>query len=143
MQHRVLSAGVVIAHGQPAGRRYLLLRAYQYWDFPKGMVEQGEQPLDAAIREVEEETTLNDLHFAWGHDYFETGPYNRGKVARYYIAETETDGVNLPINPELGRPEHDEFRWLQYDDAYTILPARVKPVIQWASRIIESGSMHS
>ena len=71
-----------------AGRRFLLLRAYRYWDFPKGAVEQQETPLAAAIREVCEETGLTGLEFAWGEDYLETEPYNRGKVARYYLART-------------------------------------------------------
>jgi len=34
----------------PQGWRFLLLRAFNHWDFPKGMVETGEEPLAAAIR---------------------------------------------------------------------------------------------
>ena len=74
----------------PQGWRFLLLRAFNHWDFPKGMVEAGEEPLAAAIREVREETLITDLQFAWGEVYTETGPYSRGKVARYYIASTDT-----------------------------------------------------
>ena len=37
--------------------RVLLLRVYNYWDCPKGVVEPGEDPLAAARREVREETT--------------------------------------------------------------------------------------
>ncbi|MGH8579780.1 MAG: NUDIX domain-containing protein [Gammaproteobacteria bacterium] len=33
-----------------------MLRAYNYWDFPKGTVEPAEDPFEAACREVEEET---------------------------------------------------------------------------------------
>ena len=41
------------------GPRYLLLRAYKHWDFPKGMVEADEAPLAAARREVAEETGID------------------------------------------------------------------------------------
>src|SRR5690606_2169281 len=68
-----LSAGVVVVRDTPEGWRYLLLRAFTHWDFPKGMVEPGEDPLSAAVREVKEETLIEDLDFAWGHDYIETG----------------------------------------------------------------------
>ncbi|MGH8313228.1 MAG: NUDIX domain-containing protein, partial [Gammaproteobacteria bacterium] len=51
-----LSAGVAVLREAPAGRLFLLLRAWRYWDFPKGAVEPGETPLQAAIREVREET---------------------------------------------------------------------------------------
>ena len=47
-----LSAGVVVIRETHEGWLYLLLRAYNHWDFPKGMVEPGEEPLAAAIREV-------------------------------------------------------------------------------------------
>jgi len=59
----VLSAGAVIVRRFDSHYRYLLLRVRDYWDFPKGMVEPGEAPLAAAIRETEEETTLTDLDF--------------------------------------------------------------------------------
>ena len=61
-----LSAGVVVVRPADEGWRFLLLRAFNHWDFPKGMVEAGEEPLAAAIREVREESTIDDLEFAWG-----------------------------------------------------------------------------
>ena len=78
-----LSAGVVVVRRQGDDWLYLLLRAFNHWDFPKGMVESGEEPLAAAIREVEEESTIADLDFAWGEDSTQTGPYSGGKIARY------------------------------------------------------------
>ena len=83
--------------------RFLLLRAFNHWDFPKGMVEAGEQPLEAAVREVREESLIDDLDFAWGEDSTQTGPYSGGKVARYYLASTRQTDITLPFNPEIGR----------------------------------------
>ena len=82
-----MSAGVVVIRENHAHPRFLLLRAFRHWDFPKGLVEPGEKPLAAAIREVEEETTIADLEFRWGTLWKETGPYNRGKVARQPFGE--------------------------------------------------------
>lgn len=110
-----------------------MLRAFRNWDFPKGMLEKGETPLGAAIREVKEETTLEDLDFNWGEIYIETGPYSRGKVARYYIALTDSVDIDLPVNPEIGRPEHAEFRWVDLDEAKSMTSARLAPVIEWAA----------
>ena len=84
---------------------YLLLCAYDYWDFPKGQVEAGEDPLAAAIRETEEETTRTGLNFRWGHVVVETEPYGKNKIARYYIAESKAGGVGLPVSAELGHPD--------------------------------------
>ena len=131
-----LSAGVVVVRSVGDEWRFLLLRAFSHWDFPKGMVEPGESPIDAAVREVEEETTLADLRFDWGAEFVETGPYSRGKVARYYIARTERRKVDLPTNPELGRPEHSEYRWVGVVEASRLTSPRVRPVVDWACRRI-------
>ena len=132
------SAGVVVVNVTRPAVHYLLLRAYRNWDFPKGLVEPGEQPLDAALREVREETGLDNLLFDWGIGYVETGPYNRGKIARYYIARSEQTEVRLLINPELGFPEHHEARWVEFDAARALVSARLVPVIRWAQSIITS-----
>ncbi|BAV32400.1 NUDIX hydrolase [Sulfuricaulis limicola] len=132
-----LSAGVVIVRRFGDQYRYLLLRAGNYWDFSKGMVEPGEDPLAAAIREVEEETTLTGLNFHWGHPFIETEPYGKNKIARYYLAESPHGEVFLPVTEELGKPEHDEFRWLEYDAARGLLVPRVLAVLEWAGKIIQ------
>jgi bis(5'-nucleosidyl)-tetraphosphatase len=134
-----LSAGVVVVRQSGEGWRFLLLRAFNHWDFPKGMVEAGEEPLAAAIREVREESLIGDLEFAWGESWTQTGPYSRGKVARYFIARTNTADITLPVNPELGRPEHSEFRWVSYDEAMDLVSPRVRPVLQWAALALNLG----
>ena len=140
---KTLSAGVILVRNGGIDWNYLLLRAYAYWDFPKGIVEPGESPIEAAKREVEEETSLKKLDFRWGYDYRETGPYNRGKIARYYIAETNEDRVRLLPNPEIGKPEHDEYRWVSYEEALSLVAARVKEALQWAHKTITVESSES
>ena len=137
-QMPALSAGVIIVRFKAAAPHYLLLRVFNYWDFPKGMVEENEEPLAAALREVEEETALQHLVFVWGKEYRQTEPYRTwvAKVARYYLAESPSGHVHLPINPELGRPEHHEFRWLPYEQARPLLSDRVKPILDWANGLV-------
>jgi len=134
-----LSAGVVVVRQTAQGWRFLLLRAFNHWDFPKGMVETGEEPLAAAVREVHEESLIQDLEFVWGESSTQTGPYSRGKVACYFIAVTRTADVTLPVNPELGRPEHSEFRWVDYDEAVSLVSPRVRPVLNWAAQVMNLG----
>jgi 8-oxo-dGTP pyrophosphatase MutT (NUDIX family) len=90
-----LSAGVVVVSLVDRKLRFLLLRAYRNWDFPKGLVEPGEEPIEAAVREVREETTLDDISFDWGLVYMDTGPYNKGKISRYYIARSKETQITL------------------------------------------------
>ncbi len=134
MKPRRLAAGIVVVRQGPEGLRVLALRAYRNWDFPKGLVEAGEAPLAAARRETAEETGIVDLEFAWGHEYAETEPYAGNKVARYYVARTRSERVTLGPNPEIGRPEHHEYRWLAPAAAARLLPPRLQPILAWALR---------
>jgi 8-oxo-dGTP pyrophosphatase MutT (NUDIX family) len=132
----VLSAGAVVFRRTERGVRLLVLRAYKNWDFPKGIVESGEDALAAAKREVKEETGLRDVDYPFGDEYKETVPYAANKVARYYLAETEEHEVELPISTALGRPEHHEFRWVGFDEAEDLLPPRLAGVLEWARQTL-------
>lgn len=129
---RPFSAGVVVVRRFDGAWRFLLLRSFQYWDFPKGGVEPGEAPLAAAVRETREEAGLSDLAFRWGEAFIETEPYSRGKIARYYLAESPVGEVVVHPSPVLGRPEHEEFRWLSDRAARKLLVPRVRRVLDWA-----------
>jgi 8-oxo-dGTP pyrophosphatase MutT (NUDIX family) len=121
-----LSCGAVIVRQADDGWLTLMLRAYRNWDFPKGICEMGEQPLQAALREVAEETGIHKPTLRWGERYMETGPYHRGKVARYYLFSTEQEEIEMGISPETGRPEHHEYRWVSFDEAHDLAAPRVR-----------------
>jgi 8-oxo-dGTP pyrophosphatase MutT (NUDIX family) len=133
-----LSCGAVVVRRVDGGWVTLMLRAYRNWDFPKGLRESGETPLATATREVAEETGLRDLDFAWGEAHFDTGPYARGKTARYFLAETRTAEVTLGILPGATRPEHHEYRWVDFDMAHDLAAPRVRAVIRWARQILNA-----
>lgn len=132
------AAGVVVIRPEDGDCRFLLLRAYNYWDFPKGVVAPGEGPLETAIREAEEEAGITDLTFPWGTACHQTEPYRGGrKVARYYAARTRQVDLTLPVSPELGRPEHHEYRWAGLEEARSLLGDRVRRALEWAARLAE------
>jgi len=61
-QKEVSAGGIVFRRGPDGKVRFLLIRdSYQNWGFPKGHLENGETPAEAAQRETEEETGLARL----------------------------------------------------------------------------------
>ncbi|CAG9184958.1 NUDIX domain-containing protein [Cupriavidus pinatubonensis] len=133
------SAGLVVMRQFDGQWRCLVLRVYRNWDYPKGQPEPGEELLQTALRETTEETGLSELEFPWGEDYRETAPYSKGKVARLYLALSHHGEVSLPVSPELGRPEHHEFRWVPLGAAHELMPSRFWPILQWAQDVIGTG----
>ena len=131
-----LSCGVVLVRETDDGRKTLMLRAYRHWDFPKGLREDGEMSKEAALREVQEETSIDDVVFDWGDRFTETGPYSRGKTARYYLGRTKQVDVIMGPSPETGEPEHHEWRWVSFDEAYDLASPRVRTVVTWARQIV-------
>jgi 8-oxo-dGTP pyrophosphatase MutT (NUDIX family) len=138
-----VSAGIIPVRRTADGWRVLILRAYRNWDFPKGRIDPGEEPLAAAKREAAEEADLTDLVFPFGEVYHDTLPYSGGKVARYYLAATRREDVVLPVAPELGRAEHHEGRWVGLAEAQRLLPPRLQPALAWARECLEGESRKS
>jgi 8-oxo-dGTP pyrophosphatase MutT (NUDIX family) len=127
-----MSCGAVILRETPGGLRVLMLRIFRHWDFPKGLMEAQETPQQTALREVQEESSIAELEFPWGNVHIDTGPYSRGKVARYYLARTTQEQVELLPSPDTGRPEHSEYRWLSFAQARRLAAPRVAAVLDWA-----------
>ncbi len=137
------SFGIIpIAFDGGGAPQFLILRAYQYWDFPKGLAESGEAPLAAARREMLEETGIAELAFDWGEVSMQTEVYSGDKVAAYFPARVARQEITLPVSEELGRPEHDEYRWVSYAEARALLSPRVFPILDWALGLATRGRAH-
>jgi len=79
------SAGGVVRG--PDGRIVLVRQHGNSWSFPKGHVEEGESRLDAAQREIFEETGIADLELVK-----ELGSYERYSIGKNGIGEDQDRG---------------------------------------------------
>ncbi len=136
---RKRSFGIIpIATERDGSLLFLILRAYTHWDFPKGGADDGEMPLQAARREMVEETGIREFILAWGEVSMDTEIYASGKVVTYFPARVKKQKITLPVSAELGRPEHDEYRWVSFEQARALLPPRLIAVLEWANRLAGS-----
>jgi bis(5'-nucleosidyl)-tetraphosphatase len=109
------SAGLVVYRSDEQ-RLYLLLDYGHHWDYPKGHLESGETPRDAALRELKEETGIDDARlisgFAREITYFFRDKKKRlvRKTVTFFIAQTETKEVTLS-------DEHVGYLYAPYDQA--------------------------
>jgi 8-oxo-dGTP pyrophosphatase MutT (NUDIX family) len=115
------SAGGVVFRMDDRERLYLLIRdSYQNWGFPKGHLEQGEQPAAAALREVREETGLSALELRGSVETIDWHFRFRGrlihKVCHFFLMEAG-DGATKPQRAE----GITACKWARYDDAAKLL----------------------
>lgn len=103
------SAGVIVYRGDDR-REYLLVRSAQtrkpVWEFPKGGLEEGESELDAAVRELAEETGLQAADYLLQEGfqkeeryYFTIGGGKEMRLVRkrvdYFLAEWRQGEVQI------------------------------------------------
>ena len=117
------SAGAIIFRNQGDQVLFLLLHypnrssrvKREHWDFSKGHIEKGENEVDAAKREIEEETGLSDIKIIDGFEeiikyYFTVGKKTIFKTVIFYLAETKTKDIKIS-------DEHVGFIWLPYEES--------------------------
>ncbi len=129
------SAGVIVIDKSSSSPVVLCVRSYANWDFPKGTLDGNETHKDAAIRELAEETSLT-LADATVSDttapVITYGSGSRKKQATYFLAtRISKKEPFLPISPELGRPENDEYRWVPVADLSGLMPKRLTGVVEF------------
>ncbi len=97
-----------------------------YWQSVTGSLEQGETPIQAAIREVQEETGLNatqyDLQDWQVSNIYEIYPHWRHRYAPNVTHNTEhLFGLELPspLPIKLAPDEHLRYEWVDWREAAT------------------------
>ena len=120
------SAGVIVFRKDASECLFLLvlskLTKRPLWEFPKGGVDKGETLLQAALRELSEETGIAETEVRLIPDFTRTEDYrftagDNGertlihKQVTYFLGETDKEAVTLSVK------ESSEFAWLNLRDA--------------------------
>jgi 8-oxo-dGTP pyrophosphatase MutT (NUDIX family) len=116
---------------------FLLIRdSYRNWGFPKGHLEEGEQPAQAAIREVAEETGVSALELRGEIETIDWYFRFRGrlihKVCHFFLMETPA-AETCPQRAE----GITACRWAPYEEAARLVSyANARHVLRRAQEMV-------
>ena len=138
------SAGAVVFYKNKEVE-YLLLhypgsteKAKDYWDFPKGHIEEGESEIETVKREVFEETGLKDIKIIPGFKtsikyFFQKEGKKIFKIVVFYLARVKTKEVKISF-------EHIGFIWLPFEKAVEkVTYKNAKEVLKKAHNFLEAS----
>ena len=109
------SAGAIVFRRNKKIKYLLIQYSWGHWEFPRGLIEEGESLEDTARREIKEETGIEDIRFIsgfkeWIKFFFKLKGKNIMKIATFLLAETKTKEVKISW-------EHTGYKWLAYEEA--------------------------
>jgi len=130
------NVGIVLV--APTGKVWLGRRARTSppynWQFPQGGIDAGEGDLDAAVRELREETGVTSVkllartrdwigyEFPPEHQGSKIGKGWRGQKQLWFAFAFEGDDAEVDLSAH-GEMEFDDWRWADIDDALaTVVP---------------------
>lgn len=112
------SCGAIVFKKQKDGSVKYLLLHYEagHWDFPKGNQEKNEKEEQTIVREIKEETGIEDIEFVevfretMNYFYKRDGETIHKEVV-FFLAQTTAEKIKLSF-------EHIGYAWLSYENAY-------------------------
>ena len=113
-----VSAGGVVGRPAAGGWEVCLVLAGRYWGFPKGHLEAGESPPQAALREISEECGIppDALALVAALPASEYSYKRHGrltfKIVHQFVVVVP---AGTPLQPQVS--EIDEAAWLSFDEA--------------------------
>jgi bis(5'-nucleosidyl)-tetraphosphatase len=138
------SGAVIFSNNKELNKSEFLLLHYAsgHWEFPKGNIEDGEDEVQAAYREIFEETGIQNVHFLEGFRkniqyYYRRGDILIRKEVIFYLAITNTKEIALSN-------EHIGYAWKDYMEAMNQLTYKsAKDLLKEVKMFLETNAINN
>ena len=97
------------------------------YDIPKGRIDPGESEIQCAIREAQEEATIDISQI-------DSGPFVYDRLTVWLAESYQTPHIG--VNPTTGIQEHLGYEWIKGDQMEAQCLDYLKPHIRWARKYL-------
>jgi len=130
LEERQFSAGGIVVKGEKENLQILLIKdRFGHWTWPKGHIEKGETPGQAALREIREETGLRTLEIIkeiGRQEYWFTQDEKKifKKVRIFLVKALENEELKIQtseIQDARWYPPKDVLKTIEYEGSKDLL----------------------
>jgi bis(5'-nucleosidyl)-tetraphosphatase len=147
MRPQLYSSGFLVfrkSQGQPGlpqrrtSLEFLLMQHAERWDLPKGHLDLGESKKQAAIRELVEETGIQESSIQIDPDFVFTSQYWVNYDGERRLKELTVFLALLIREWEITPTEHLGFRWFPFAPPHSIQAETIDPLLEKVAVHFES-----
>ena len=130
---KLRSCGFIIFRTEPE-LSFLLMQHPNRWDLPKGHVDKGETDMECALRELHEETGIENAQIEIDEDFQYVQHYNvslakynhkpRQKTLIIYLAKLKDAEQKIILT------EHKGYQWMTWEPPHDIQAKTINPLLQ-------------
>ena len=121
-----------------ASLEFLLMQHTERWDLPKGHLDLGESKKQAAIRELAEETGIQESSIQIDPDFVFTSQYWVNYDGERRLKELTVFLALLIREWEITPTEHPGFRWFPFAPPHSIQTETIDPLLEKVAVHFES-----
>lgn len=110
-----------------------------YWQMPQGGIDEGEDPVQAVLRELQEETGTDKVEIIAESDHWRTydlpdelvgklwGGKYRGQRQKWFALQFLGEDKDIDINAHK-KPEFSDWKWVDFDDLVNLAVPFKRPL---------------
>jgi 8-oxo-dGTP pyrophosphatase MutT (NUDIX family) len=126
----IKSCGFLVVRGEPIGE-FLLMRHKDRWDLPKGHIDPGETEMQCALRELREETGIDEdsIEVVDGFRFSTQYQVRSKKNYQLYDKTLIVFLGRLVRDVPIVVSEHPDYQWIRWQPPHRIQAFTIDPLL--------------